>query len=337
MSALFWAAGLSWLDGVATFREIASPSLIELPVASACPVCDFDKPAFGPTPGQPDTLIVQCPRCGSYRISGTALATVPHLQDERYKLSGVLRNASQNGQQLRVTSDNLDELMGQAPTTFSISRLIEGILLLVADRTIGAEHLRKHVLLEANDYPLFYLKSGDDFFHIVVMLRDLKLLDVRALVGSSLPVALTVAGWERVDRLQSTRGRPDRAFVAMSFDTSLDKAYSVGIEPALRSTGFDPIRIDRLPHNERIDDKILAEIRTSGLVVADFTLHRQGVYFEAGFSLGLSIPVIWCCREDELGRAHFDTRQYSHILWTDPANLCEQLEARIRALGFART
>jgi hypothetical protein len=230
----------------------------------------------------------------------------------------------------------MEDLIASAPANFSIARLIEGILLLVSDRTMAAEHLRKHIVLDANDYPLFYLKSGEDFFHIVVMLRDLKLLDVRALVGSSLPVALTVAGWERVDQLQSTRGRPDQAFVAMWFDQTLNDAYSKGIELALRNTGFDPLRIDRLAHNERIDDKILAEIRSSGLVVADFTGHRQGVYFEAGFALGLGIPVIWCCRKDELDKAHFDTRQYNHIRWTDPQDLREQLEDRVRAGGFAR-
>lgn len=301
-----------------------------------CPVCDFDRAEFAPTMERRDAATVSCPRCGSYRMTGTAMISVPGLGDQRYKLSGVLRNASENGQSLEVTSENVYELIARAPVSFSISRLLEGILLLVADRTMAAEHLRKHIWLERDDYPLFYLKSGDDFFHVVVMLRELKLLDVRAVVGSTLPVALTVSGWERVDKLQSTRGRPDRAFVAMWFDQSLDDVYTLGIEAALRNTGFDPLRIDRLAHNDRIDDRILAEIRASGLVVADFTGHRQGVYFEAGFALGLTVPVIWCCRKDEVGNAHFDTRQYNHILWQDSADLRQQLEARIRALGLAR-
>ncbi len=35
-------------------------------------------------------------------------------------------------------------------------------------------------------------------------------------------------------------------------------------------------------------------------MIADFTGHRGGVYFEAGFAHGLGIPVIWTCREDQL-------------------------------------
>ena len=34
-------------------------------------------------------------------------------------------------------------------------------------------------------------------------------------------------------------------------------------------------------------DRIIAQIRASKFVVADFTRNRGGVYYEAGFALGL--------------------------------------------------
>jgi nucleoside 2-deoxyribosyltransferase len=76
---------------------------------------------------------------------------------------------------------------------------------------------------------------------------------------------------------------------------------------------------------------ILGEIRRAQLVIADVTLQRQGVYFEAGFALALGRIVIWACRQDEIARVHFDTRQYSHVVWSDAADLRAKLEARIRA------
>lgn len=66
-------------------------------------------------------------------------------------------------------------------------------------------------------------------------------------------------------------------------------------------------------------------------VVADFTGHRGGVYFEASFALGLGIPVIWTCCEDQIGTAYFDTRQYSHVVWKSPGDLREKLKYRILA------
>ena len=84
-------------------------------------------------------------------------------------------------------------------------------------------------------------------------------------------------------------------------------------------------------HNEKIDDRIIAEIRQSGLVVADFTGQRGGVYYEAGFANGLGIPLIWTCHDDAVENLHFDTRQYNHIVWQEPVDLRSQLVDRIAA------
>lgn len=141
---------------------------------------------------------------------------------------------------------------------------------------------------------------------------------------------MTVKGWERLEP-PIGRGIPGRCFIAMSFDPSLNEAFLLGIEPAVRECGFRPIRIDREHHNEKICDKILAEIRLAEFMVADFTLQRPGVYFEAGFAMGLGRPVIWMCREDDFENTHFDTRQYNHIRWSTAMELRAKLTDRIRA------
>ena len=89
----------------------------------------------------------------------------------------------------------------------------------------------------------------------------------------------------------------------MWFDPTLNPAWENGICPALKAAGFDPIRIDLEQHNDDINDRVRAEIRRSRFVVADFTGHRNGVYFEAGFALGLGLPVVWLCRRDELTKS----------------------------------
>ena len=91
-----------------------------------------------------------------------------------------------------------------------------------------------------------------------------------------------------------------------------------------------------LEHNEKIDDKIIAEIRKSGILVADLTENNQGVYFEAGLAMGLGIPVIWTCRKDNFESIHFDTRQYNYIVWENPGELKEKLKNRIEATNPIR-
>jgi hypothetical protein len=67
--------------------------------------------------------------------------------------------------------------------------------------------------------------------------------------------------------------------------------------------------------------------------VADFTGERGGVYFEAGFALGLGRQVIWTVREDVLDKVHFDNRQYNFIVWKSSGldKFAERLGLRIEA------
>ncbi|MDE0049231.1 MAG: hypothetical protein OXO52_05570 [Rhodospirillales bacterium] len=154
--------------------------------------------------------------------------------------------------------------------------------------------------------------------------------------GGSSGGRLTVEGHVRLAELEAAHTPSSRAFVAMWFDDSMSEAWDRGIAPAVRDTGYDPVRIDRKEHVNKIDDEIVAEIRRARFVVADFTHGdtgaRGGVYYEAGFAHGLGIPVIFSCREDRLGQVHFDTRQYNHIVWETPADLRDQLAKRIAAV-----
>ena len=117
----------------------------------------------------------------------------------------------------------------------------------------------------------------------------------------------------------------------MWFHNDLNDSWENGLKPALKQTGYDPIRLDRTEYNEKIDDRIVAEIRKSGLLIADFTGQRGSVYFEAGFAMGLGIPVIWTCRDTDINDLHFDTRQYNYIVWKDTEELKERLINRIEA------
>jgi nucleoside 2-deoxyribosyltransferase len=145
---------------------------------------------------------------------------------------------------------------------------------------------------------------------------------------------VTPAGWARLEA--PVGGIPGRCFVAMSFDSALNEIYDLGIRAALVECKFVPVRLDFVQHNEKICDKILAEIRRSQLTIADFTLQRAGVYFEAGFAMGLGRQVIWTCRQDDIDNLHFDTRQYNHVVWTSADNLRERLIDRIQATIRAR-
>lgn len=143
--------------------------------------------------------------------------------------------------------------------------------------------------------------------------------------------SITPRGWTRIQELHHPGKDSRQAFVAMSFAPNLRDNFERGIKPAIEADGTRAMRIDGKEHNNHIDDEIIAEIRRSRYLVADFTEHRPGVYFEAGFALGMGIPVIWCCAKDQIKDAHFDTRQYNHITYESPEDLRVRLLNRIRA------
>ena len=133
------------------------------------------------------------------------------------------------------------------------------------------------------------------------------------------------------DELTRRPARSDKGFVAMSFQKDLMLAYDDGFQVGIVKAGYNPVRVDRVEHVNRIDDEIIAQIKTACFVVADFTGHRAGVYFEAGFAIGLDLPVIWTCRKDDMQNLHFDIRQYNTIDWETPENLALRLQHRIEA------
>jgi cyclophilin family peptidyl-prolyl cis-trans isomerase/nucleoside 2-deoxyribosyltransferase len=153
---------------------------------------------------------------------------------------------------------------------------------------------------------------------------------------------ITTAGWKLLEKLRKKQSESNKAFVAMWFPDKekkkawrdkLEKAWVEGFKPALESTGFQPIRADVKKRNDKVCNRIIADIRKSGLLIADVTGNRQEVYYEAGFAAGMDIKVIWTCNEEFFieEELHIDARQYNYILWENPKDLKNKLINRLQA------
>lgn len=183
-----------------------------------------------------------------------------------------------------------------------------------------------------NNHELVYL--GEHLAELGWIKGGQRLSSVNA--GSrEFPCWITPKGYARLDELKRTRVASEQAFVAMWFDKAMNDAYEKGIAAGIKDAGYKPVRIDKQQYNGKVDDEIIAEIRRSRFLVADFTQGesgaRGGVYYEAGFAHGLNIPVIFTCRKDVLKKVHFDTRQYNHIDWETAEELRDRVSKRISA------
>ncbi len=148
----------------------------------------------------------------------------------------------------------------------------------------------------------------------------------------STAVNFTMKGLKEVSqkRIINVNNTKD-CFIAMAFD---EKTIPIreAIKRAISSIGFNPVIIDEvhLPSDKTIPDGIMSAIRNSRFVIADFSLHKNGVYFESGFAVGMGKPVIYLCEEQQFNDAHFDTKQLQHILYKSSEDLEARLEAKIR-------
>jgi nucleoside 2-deoxyribosyltransferase len=297
-----------------------------------CPLCKNEVPVriFFPEGEQRFTLF-QCERCGEFGADKQCVLALSDSGPEP-SLSGVARHMAETGETLRLTYTNMGEARKLAPITIAEkSRRLLRALVRKSQYPGGSVEL-----VRERDFPLVFGKNEDELEFLLEHLVALDWLKTDA-DSSGISCVVTPHGWIEFEHDRAANVESDKAFVAMWFDRGMNDAYERGIKPAIEDdAGFKSIRVDAVEHKGKIDDRIIAEIRESRFLIADFTGHRGGVYFEAGYAMGMGLPVIWACRADEIANAHFDTRQYNHIVWNEPAELREKLALRIRAtVGMA--
>ena len=303
-----------------------------------CPICSNPTAEVRGHPTR-DAAIVDCPQCANFTISRTARAIIGNVDEaKRWRISAWINQY----QPAVLTSTDLDSALNSILPSLHTR----------ADRMLG---------WISNNFPPGRQFSLSDL--TVLKSNDSDLIGGMSVQGQLRRIAcrLIPIGWNRSFEesdymvtevlcnemallvsqnnhdyqvspkgLLYLEGRKEESspigFCAMWFNEEVASLWTSVIEPATRLAGYEPLRIDGKQHNGKIDDEIMASIRGSRFVVADFTGNRGGVYYEAGFAHGLGLPVIFMCREgDEL---HFDVRQYNCIFWK-PDGL-EDAQARLK-------
>jgi hypothetical protein len=274
---------------------------------------------------------IECPRCKKFAISDIPAFTPPDTYFAP-KLSAWIR--SQNELQMEVPEINSDLIRNlQAGLPNRSPR--EKQIILLQNIELKTEYPGKVVKLNSkSDMPLAWASTEEEFRYYIQCLIERNLLrKIGQEIGPiPLSIVITADGWDYLEKQERHIAERTQAFVAMSFSEDLKAIWEGPIFNAITKAGYKPHRIDAEPHSERIDVKIISDIKNSRFLIAEVTEQKRGVYFEAGFAQGLGLPVIWCVRKDDLDNVHFDTRQFNHILWETPEDLENQLYQFICAI-----
>ena len=289
-----------------------------------CAICE----ASAETLGREDLgndIHWKCKRCGEYRLLGSARGFIPrHGAAGRAKISGWIFDRNKDREVPVISRDILEKILARPLPT--IAERADRLLL---EALRGQERLGdQFYIVDPRFVAATYSQDVREVDFLFRLLSERGLAKAVAMGGRC---EVQPSGYIAADELTRGASRSDKGFIAMWFDPELESAYEQGFQIGVMNAGYDPIRMDRVEHANRIDDEIIARIRTASFVVADFTGHRGGVYFEAGFALGLDLPVIWTCKKDHMENLHLDIRQYNTIDWECPDELALRLQRRIEA------
>lgn len=299
--------------------------------------------AIRPDPGNPLLHVVE----RSHRV-GTSYAITTDTKrlleekvrddSDRAKLTTILLNLRRQGNRVpEVTAESIEGAL-ESPSLTAAERAGRLITFMASkcapiDETVnlGNEDHRYSALAWSG------ATSDSELTSILCDLQGTQLIkpSVRASDDPSKRWTITPDGYSRITELVDCTNSP-LAFVAMSCNGSFTNIYIRAIAPAIRNAGYVPVRSDG--DKFKITDEVIAQIRRSRFLVANFTQHPNmvrddvAIYYATGLAHGLKIPVIFAAGYGV--RPSFETSAYDPIAWRDEELPALQSALTERILGI---
>lgn len=262
------------------------------------------------------------------------------VESNKYILRGLLLNDKFpiSKEDRFYDNDKLEKIIREAQIPKTPKNKLESLIITLfenqkyAGAAISLRNLGKWELVLNK----LYFQNQDEYWFYLNTLKEygfITFIDVSSKDGNdAIDIKLTYQGLEYIINLQESGENSKNCFIAMSFSETTLEIRAV-IKRAVRESGFDPLLVDEVHYQSdlTINDAIIRFIKKSKFLIADFTEQKHGVYFEAGFALGLNRPVIYTCSQGDFNKTHFDTNHYPHIVYETLEDLEEKLINKIQA------
>ncbi|MFA5261586.1 MAG: hypothetical protein WC450_10190 [Candidatus Omnitrophota bacterium] len=294
-----------------------------------------------------EKLKMTCPLCGVYWITREAIDDTDFkniAQNDLHLYSGYLRNNSFPENPKLITSEDCIKI-SEIVSPFKNMPVSEKVTNIIKYMYGSTTKVLGRVDIAKDDIYRFYLYAPGDFESVMKYLKERNLIKFDE-VENNYICHLTIEGWEKYEELKEINIFSTKVFIACAFGADYQENLVKTIKSACGKCGFEANLVSDEKHNDDISHKIISDIKESRFVIADFTDQNNGAYFEAGYAMGLGLEVIKLCRKDHMDeidlktekriRLHFDTRQYSHIVWEIDKwaeleeNLINQIKATIK-------
>ncbi len=290
-----------------------------------CKICERDVQCNNTT----DYDIYDCRFCGKYKYCMSIEPDTYHDQSNFYKVSSWIREQNESFSNVPVIdNEKFDEVLNQKDKKIKIKF---DFMMQYLSSLDNMTQLNEQVLVKcwiSNTSELdILMEKADNHGLLEAILNE-------SMGGYTYPYFknLTFDGLEYIEGLDEPNLNSKNIFVAFNFTETMNELFENHVKSAIEGTGFiyTIVNQETTPHDQKITDEIVAKIKSSRMIIADFTYNSSNVYFEAGFAMGMKIPVIWTCKEGH--QFSFDTGQFPHITWIDGNDLKKQLTNRIKAI-----
>lgn len=163
-----------------------------------CPICDglLERNNYAPDRRVDHN---ECRTCGEYSITQEANEVVQlQYQDKKWILSGVIRNAVENGKKVLLRAEDIRPLIESAPVPKTPFEAIERLVVFIASRTSPAGD---GVPIGICDYPIVFGKNAIELEKY--LLDAIRLGHIEKCQADQ--YRLTLEGWAKVEELKQPK------------------------------------------------------------------------------------------------------------------------------------
>lgn len=306
----------------------------------ACPICKSLLQQPSNEGGDIDGIFYDCPYCGRFGLTRTAVTIVSSRIGDDPKLGPLLSHylrKSQSAQERPLFGSDTCKRIFETGTMPTPKEQADNLIRWLGGALPGPGG--EVTVTPENHGAIIGVGSKAGFGFIVRSLLDEHYIRGQMSKGGHLYAGtLTFKGWERYEELR--RGVP-RWTQGIHGDEVWNRTtrhhFETSPSAAVADTGFTLQRLDDDPKAGLIDDRLRVEIQSARFLIADLTHDNNGAYWEAGYAEGLGKPVIYTCEKshfsDRVKGTHFDTNHHLTVLWSadEPADAAIRLKATIRA------
>lgn len=291
-----------------------------------------------------DSIICDCLKCGKYKMSGTVQAFIENKAPIQKLSSWISEQRKVYNEKLPyIDSTKLDLILKQRDKTIREKfECFMRTMLHIDDINLEVNMFNHCYIKDKNELEQLIEKAIKENYFKAPPKTPEKLATLVPFPSPYHFYGLTFEGREYIESLNEPNKNSKKIFMAFWFNEAMKAVFDDVVIPRINETEFSAERVSSktTSHDQYISDDIIGKIKSARAVVADCTGNRTAVYYEAGFAMGMKIPVIWTCKEgvdpnDSSHKTHmeqrcFDINQYPCIVWKDAEDLSRQLIERLR-------